>query len=170
MPIRVLVVDDHHTFREALVRALTWTDEIDVIGEAAGGVAACGSAEELAPDVIVMDISMPDLSGIDAMQRIHRRRPDLPVVFLTARGDEGMRREALAAGGTGYVTKGATLDEIAGAVRRAAGVGSAPIGTPEGLEPSVRGSLFDGSEPPAELDQQLLGQLGVLVEEGVEIP
>jgi DNA-binding NarL/FixJ family response regulator len=167
VPIRVLVVDDHPGFREALVSALAWTDGIEVIGEADGGVAACGSAEELVPDVIVMDLSMPDLSGIDAMQRIHRRRPDLPVVFLTARGDRGVRREALAAGGAGYVTKGATLDEIVGAVRLAAGV-EAPVAAL--AAPSVRIPLFDGSEPAAELDQQLLGQLGMLVEEGVEIP
>jgi DNA-binding NarL/FixJ family response regulator len=168
VPIRVLVVDDHPGFREALIRALAWTDGIEVIGEATGGVAACGSAEELLPDVIVMDISMPDLSGIDAMQRIHRRRPELPIVFLTARGDAGMRREALSAGGAGYVTKGATLDEIVDEVRLAAGVEPARDTSPD--EPSVRVPLFDGSEPPAELDQQLLGQLGMLVEEGVEIP
>lgn len=168
MPIRVLVVDDHPMFREALVHALTWTEEVEVIGEATGGIAACGSAVELAPDVVLMDVSMPDLSGIDAMQRIHRRRPELPVVFLTARGDAGVRREALAAGGAGYVTKGEPLERIVHALEDAttgadAGSSSADAG-------SIRVSLLDGAQAPADLDQQLLGELGVLVEEGVEVP
>lgn len=167
MPIRILVVDDHPAFREALVQALSWTDGIEVIGEAEGGVAACGSAVELAPDVVVMDVSMPDLSGIDAMQRIHRRLPGLPVVFLTARGDAGVRREALTAGGAGYVTKGAPLDEIVRAVQEAS-TRDAASAAPD--EASVRLPLFDGAEASADLDQQLLGQLGVLVEEGVEVP
>lgn len=131
MPIRVLVVDDHAIFRGSLVRALSWTDGIEVIGEATGGVAACGSADELEPDVVVMDVSMPDLSGIEAMQLIHRRHPGLPVVFLTAGGDAGPRREALAAGGAGYVAKGAALAEIVRAVETA--------GERAGIEP-VRSS------------------------------
>jgi DNA-binding NarL/FixJ family response regulator len=167
VPIRVLVVDDHPRFREALVRALSWTGGIEVAGIAEGGIAACGSAEELAPDVVVMDVSMPDLSGIDAMQRIHRLRPELPIVFLTARGDSGVHREALGAGGAGYVTKGAPLAEIVAAIVSAAGRDE-PAATPDGA--SVGVALFDGAQPPAELDQQLLGQLGMLVEEGVEVP
>jgi DNA-binding NarL/FixJ family response regulator len=167
VPIRVLVVDDHPLFREALVEALSWSDGIDVVGVADGGIAACGSADELQPDVVVMDVSMPDLSGIDAMQRIHRRRPGLPVVFLTARGDAGVRREAIAAGGTGYVTKGAPLDDIVRAIADAAGV---DLGSAGPAEVSVGFALLDGPQAPAELDQQLLGQLRMLVEEGVEVP
>ncbi len=165
MPIRVLVVDDHQTFRSALVCALSCVDGIQVIGEASGGIAACGSAVELEPDVIVMDVSMPDLSGIDAMQRIHRRLPEMPVVFLTARGDAGVRREALGAGGAGYVTKGAMLVEIVRALRAAAGADREPE-----APPSVGVAPLDRPEPPAELDQELLGQLGMLVEQGVEVP
>jgi DNA-binding NarL/FixJ family response regulator len=167
VPIRVLVVDDHPTFREALVRALTWTEGVEVVGEAAGGVAACGSADELAPDVVLMDVSMPDLSGIDAMQRIHRRSPELPIVFLTARGDAGVRREALAAGGAGYVTKGEPLERIVHALEDATTDLERSSAEDDG---SVRVSLLDGPQAPADLDQELLGQLGVLVEEGVEVP
>lgn len=167
MSIRVLVVDDHPGFREALVSALSCVEPILVVGEADGGVAACDSAIELTPDVIVMDVSMADLSGIDAMQRIHRHDPDLPVVFLTARGDDGMRREALAAGGAGFVTKGATLAEIVWALAGAVGAGDPD--TPADRD-SVGGALLDGAQAPAELDQELLRQLGVLVEQRVEVP
>jgi DNA-binding NarL/FixJ family response regulator len=108
----VLVVDDHPAFRRALTSALRLVDDIEVAGEAGGGVAACEEAEQLEPDVIVMDLSMPDLSGIDAMKRIHETRPDLPVVILTAHADEGVEREALEAGARGFLPKGTGLQDL----------------------------------------------------------
>ena len=110
--MRVLVVDDHPAFRRALTSALRLVDDIEVAGEAGGGVAACEEAEQLEPDVIVMDLSMPDLSGIDAMKRIHETRPDLPVVILTAHADEGVEREALEAGARGFLPKGTGLQDL----------------------------------------------------------
>ena len=107
--MRVLVVDDHQAFRHALSSALEMVDDIEVAGQAGGGLAACQEAEQLDPDVIIMDLSMPDLSGIDAMKRIHERRPDLPVVILTAHADDGTEREALEAGASGFVAKGTGL-------------------------------------------------------------
>ena len=94
---RVLVVDDHPAFRHALSSALSLVADIEVAGEAGGGVAACTEAEELDPDIVIMDLSMPDLSGIDAMKRIHERRPDLPVVDLDRA--RGRRRGARSARG-----------------------------------------------------------------------
>ena len=163
MPIRVLVVDDHPAFRAALVSALSYVEAVDVIGEAAGGVAACASAAELVPDAIVMDVSMADLSGIDAMQHIHRNLPSLPVIFLTGRGDEGVRREAMAAGGAGFVMKGAPLIQIVDAILEATGGERQPAGL-------VGGPPLGGPDPARELDQELLGELGVLVEQRVEVP
>jgi len=110
--MRVLVVDDHPAFRRALTSALRLVDDIEVAGEAGGGLAACEEAEVLAPDVIVMDLSMPDLSGIDAMRRIHELRPDLPVVILTAHADEGVEREAFEAGAKGFLAKGTGLQDL----------------------------------------------------------
>jgi NarL family two-component system response regulator YdfI len=86
--------------------------DIEVAGEAGGGVAACEEAAQLAPDVVLMDLSMPDLSGIEAMRKIHERQPDLPVVILTAHADEGVQRESLAAGARGFVAKGTGLDDL----------------------------------------------------------
>jgi DNA-binding NarL/FixJ family response regulator len=111
-PVRVLVVDDHRAFRHALSSALEMVEDIEVAGQAGGGVAACQEAEQLDPDVIIMDLSMPDLSGIDAMRRIHERRPDLPVVILTAHADDGVEREARAAGARGFVAKGTGLRDL----------------------------------------------------------
>lgn len=112
VPVRVLVVDDHPAFRKALSSALSMVEDIEVAGEAGGGVAACEEAERLLPDAIVMDLSMPDLDGIGAMKRIHEAHPELPVVILTAHADEGIEREAIAAGASGFVAKGSGLRDL----------------------------------------------------------
>jgi DNA-binding NarL/FixJ family response regulator len=110
--VRVLVVDDHPAFREALTCALEMIEEIEVAGEAGGGIDACREAAQISPDVVLMDLSMPDLSGFDAMERIHERDPELPVVILTANADPGVEAEARRAGASGFVAKGTTLNDI----------------------------------------------------------
>jgi DNA-binding NarL/FixJ family response regulator len=112
MAVRVLIVDDHPAFRRALTSALGMVDGVEVAGEASGGVAACTEAEQLEPDVVLMDLSMPDLSGIDAMKRIHAKDPDLPVVILTAHADPGVEREARDAGASGFLAKGVGLEDL----------------------------------------------------------
>jgi len=112
MTMRILVVDDHAAFRRALTNALRMVDDIEVAGEAGGGEAACRQAETLAPDLVLMDLSMPDLSGIEAMRKMHERRPRLPVVILTAHADDGVEREAREAGAVGFVAKGTGLQEL----------------------------------------------------------
>ncbi len=110
--MRVLVVDDHPAFRRALTSALKMVDAIEVAGEAGGGVAATEQARTLDPDLIIMDLSMPDLDGIEAMRQIHEERPDLPVVILTAHADPGVEREAREAGASGFLAKGVALKEL----------------------------------------------------------
>ncbi|MEW6058649.1 MAG: response regulator transcription factor [Actinomycetota bacterium] len=112
MALRVLVVDDHPAFRRALTSALKMVDSIEVAGEAGGGIAATKQAEVLQPDLVLMDLSMPDLGGIEAMRRIHRRRPDLPVVILTAHADPGVEKEARTAGASGFLAKGVALEDL----------------------------------------------------------
>jgi DNA-binding NarL/FixJ family response regulator len=99
-------------------------DDIEVAGEADGGVSATRQAAELEPDLVLMDLSMPDLSGIDAMQEIHRKNPDLPVVILTAHADAGMEREARAAGASGFLAKGTALEDMVIVLHEAAEVGA----------------------------------------------
>ncbi len=118
--LRILVVDDHATFRKALTSAIDLTDGFQVAGEAGGGEEACAQALALEPDVILMDLSMPDLSGIEAMQRIRTTRPDQRVVILTAHADSGVRRDALAAGASALLPKGTPLDELIEALQAAA--------------------------------------------------
>jgi DNA-binding NarL/FixJ family response regulator len=112
MTVRVLVVDDHPAFRRALTSALRMVDGFEVAGEAGGGLAACEEAGNLEPDVVLMDLSMPDLSGIDAMKQIHQRQPQLPVVILTAHADPGVEKEARQAGASGFLAKGIGLEEL----------------------------------------------------------
>jgi DNA-binding NarL/FixJ family response regulator len=112
MTLRVLVVDDHPGFRRALTSALNMVDDIEVAGEAGGGIAAAKQVVEVSPDLVIMDLTMPDISGIDAMRQIHERRPDLPVVILTAHADAGVEKEARRAGASGFVAKGSALEDL----------------------------------------------------------
>jgi DNA-binding NarL/FixJ family response regulator len=137
MALRVLVVDDHPAFRRALTSALKMVDSIEVAGEAGGGVAATRQAETLEPDLVLMDLSMPDLDGIEAMRRIHRKRPDLPVVILTAHADPGVEKEARAAGASGFLAKGVALEDLVLVLHEAAE--GATETSAAGSETSLRG-------------------------------
>jgi len=110
--LRVLVVDDHPAFRRALTSALRMVKSIEVAGEAGGGVAATQQARALDPDLVIMDLSMPDLDGIAAMREIHQARPELPIVILTAHADPGVEREAREAGASGFLAKGVSLEDL----------------------------------------------------------
>jgi DNA-binding NarL/FixJ family response regulator len=112
LKLRVLVVDDHSAFRRALTSALRMIKSIEVAGEAGGGVAATEQARALDPDLVIMDLSMPDLDGIAAMREIHQARPELPIVFLTAHADPGVEREAREAGASGFLAKGGSLEDL----------------------------------------------------------
>jgi DNA-binding NarL/FixJ family response regulator len=112
LTLRVLVVDDHPAFRRALTSALRMVKSIEVAGEASGGVAATQQARALDPDLVIMDLSMPDLDGIAAMREIHQARPELPIVILTAHADPGVEREAREAGASGFLAKGVSLEDL----------------------------------------------------------
>jgi DNA-binding NarL/FixJ family response regulator/anti-sigma regulatory factor (Ser/Thr protein kinase) len=117
--IRVLVVDDADESRETLRRALAFDETIEVVGEAGSGRQAVERIAELGPDVVLMDVSMPDGGGIEATQIVTRRFPDTRVVALTAHEDPDTVRAMLRAGATGYVVKGAPVDDLLEALHRA---------------------------------------------------
>jgi DNA-binding NarL/FixJ family response regulator len=120
MRLRVLVVDDHPAFRRALTSALRMVRSIEIAGEAGGGEAAVEQADRIDPDVILMDLSMPDIDGIEAMRRIHRTKPQMPVVFLTAHADPGIEKEARSAGASGFLAKGIGLEQLVAVIHEAA--------------------------------------------------
>ena len=93
---------------------------IEVIGQAGGGVEATRTAITSDADLVLMDLSMPDLDGIEAMRRIHRTKPELPVVILTAHADPGVEREAREAGASGFLAKGTALEDLVIVLQEAA--------------------------------------------------
>ena len=119
--IRVVVVDDHTLFRDGLSAILMNVPDIDVVGEAGTGREAVTQVETLAPDVVLMDISMPDLNGIEATQRILAVKPDTGIIMLTMLEDNDSLFAAMCAGARGYILKGADKAEVLKTIRAVAG-------------------------------------------------
>jgi DNA-binding NarL/FixJ family response regulator len=131
----VILVDDHPVFRNGL-RALLEASGIDVIGEAATGADAVILAAKLSPDVVLMDIGLPDMSGVEAVAQILAARPATRVLVVSLYQDDGSVDHALRAGARGYVVKDAPAEEVVSAVQAVAS-GSAVIGA------SLAGRLTD---------------------------
>ena len=119
MAIRILLADDHSMVRTGLRELLKSDPELTVVGEAGNGRETVRLVDELAPDVVLLDIGMPDEDGIKVARRLEDKFPKVRVVFLTMHEDEGLLREALAAGAAGYVIKRADDAEIINAVHAA---------------------------------------------------
>jgi DNA-binding NarL/FixJ family response regulator len=116
----VLLVDDHQLLRQALRRAFEEAGLV-VVGEAGDGAEAIRLASELKPDVVVMDVTMPVLDGVEATRRLSAQMPDLPIVVLTMHGEAALRREAIDAGASGFLTKDSSMQEVIKTVLEAAG-------------------------------------------------
>ena len=118
MAIRLMLADDHRMLREGLRRSMT-DEGFQVVGEASDGEEAVRLAAELQPDVILMDVSMPDVDGVEATRRIRDLLPDTRVIMLTMHPDQEVVASALRAGAAGYLVKDCSTEEIAEAVRLA---------------------------------------------------
>jgi len=118
LTIRVLLADDHRMLREGLRRSLT-EEGFDIVGEAENGEQAVRLASELQPDIVLMDVSMPELDGVEATKLI-RLEPGAPqVIMLTMHADKEVLADAIRAGASGYLVKDCSTDEVAEAVRMA---------------------------------------------------
>jgi two-component system response regulator NreC len=120
MKIRLLLVDDHAVVRSGLRMLLEDQDDVEIVAEAGNSEEAFQRAEESAPDVIVMDIGLPDESGIETTRRIKESNPEIAVVALTIHEDEEYFFKMLEAGASGYVPKRAAPEELLTAIRLAA--------------------------------------------------
>ena len=119
-PIRVLLVDDHSVMRDGLRLMLELSGEFQVVGQARDGVEAVRAAADLHPDVVVMDVLMPNKDGVEACREIMEFAPDTRVVMLTASTEEDAVIEAVAAGATGYLQKVSGMDRLLDTVREVA--------------------------------------------------
>ena len=115
--IKVLVVDDHKLVREGLKAVFEQGDEVEIVGEAGSGEEALEMVGEVEPDVILMDISMPGMNGIQATKLIRERYPGAKVVMLTMLDQEGYVYEAVKAGATGYMLKNTSSDDLVHAIQ-----------------------------------------------------
>jgi two-component system, NarL family, response regulator LiaR len=160
-PIRVLIVDDHAVVREGLRAFLELQDRMEVIGEAGDGREAIEEAERLRPDVILMDLVMPRLDGVEAMRELHEQVPAARVIVLTSFLDDERLVPALRAGAAGYLLKNVEPQELARAIRLA-DAGEAMI------DPAVAARLVDalvevrGDEGPklTRREQEVLELIG----------
>ncbi len=135
-PIRVLIADDHPLFRHGIRSLLSATADFQVVGEAAAGDEAIRLAETLQPDVIVMDIQMPNVNGIEATRQIVRESPNIRILIVTLFEDDASVFTALRAGARGYVLKDAEKDDLLLALR-AVGRGEAIF------SPAIASSMID---------------------------
>lgn len=119
-PIRVLLADDHVLIRAGLRMVVDAQPDLTVVGEAGDGREALAMAESLKPDVVVMDIGMPTLNGIEAAHQVREKLPDIQIVMLSMHADEGYILRALKAGAKAYLLKDSAEADLARAIRAAA--------------------------------------------------
>jgi DNA-binding NarL/FixJ family response regulator len=136
----VLLVDDHPLVRAGLTTLIATTDDLLIVGEAPGGEQAVAMAGDLEPDVVLMDLSMPGMDGVEATRLILDAHPEIRVVVLTTFADEERVADALAAGAVGYLLKDCDPREVLSAIR-AASLGHAP------LDPRVARTLLPSATP-----------------------
>lgn len=117
MAIRILIADDHGVMRAGLRAMLEDEPDIEVVGEAADGQAVIDLAGKLLPDIVLLDIGMPDIDGIEATRRIKRTYSQIQVLILTLYEDEKLLREAIKVGASGYVIKRAAEEELMAAIK-----------------------------------------------------
>ena len=117
MSIRILIGDDHGVMRAGLRAMLEGEPAVEVVGEAADGEAVMYLAGELLPDIVLLDIGMPGLDGIEVTRRLSKLLPQIQVLILTVYEDESLLREAIRAGASGYVVKRAAEEELIAAIQ-----------------------------------------------------
>jgi two-component system, NarL family, response regulator LiaR len=159
-PIRVLIVDDHAMVRKGLVSFLKNMPELELVGEACDGREAIQYCEQLQPDVILMDLVMPELGGVAATHTIHQRWPNVQVIALTSFQEKELVQDALQAGAIGYLLKNVSGDELAQAIQQAHG--GRPTLAPEAVQALIQ-PPSDAESMAADLTRREQEVLALLV-------
>ena len=142
--IRVLLVDDHAVVRSGLAGFLLAFDDLKLVGEAASGEEAVRLCQQVRPHVVLMDLMMPGMDGVDATRVIRERCPDIKVIVLTSFQEEELVQRALQAGAISYLLKNVSVDELAGAIRAA--VAGQPTLAPEAAQALIHAA----TQPPVQ--------------------
>jgi NarL family two-component system response regulator LiaR len=149
--LRIVIADDHAVVRQSLRLMLELDEEVDVVGEAADGAEAVAMAQELHPDLVLMDIRMEGMDGVQATRRLRELEPDLPVLVLTGFGEDQILLDAVEAGAQGFLLKDATSAEVKDAIRRV--VNGESLVTPSLLRKLLEEFSQRGKQtPPAHAD------------------
>lgn len=117
MSVRILIADDHGVIRAGLRALLAGFPDMNVVGEATDGSEVLGKSMELQPDIVLMDLSMPNLGGIEATRLLSQRAPNVRVLILTVHEDESLLKEVVRAGAAGYIVKRAAQEDLIHAIR-----------------------------------------------------
>ncbi|MDX1614144.1 MAG: response regulator transcription factor [Candidatus Promineifilaceae bacterium] len=143
-PIRVMLVDDHDMVRRGLAAFLKVKPDLDLVGEARNGAEALAVCARARPDVVLMDLVMPEMDGAAATEEIRQRWPEIQIIALTSFQEQNLIHEALTAGAISYLLKNVSVDELAAAVR-AAHAGRSTL-APEAMQALLHGPAED--QPP----------------------
>jgi len=160
-PIRILLVDDHTMVRRGLATFLKVFDDLQLAGEAENGVEAIKRCAEILPDVVLMDMVMPEMDGVSATRAIHQQFPMVQVIALTSFKEGELIQNALEAGAIGYLLKDVTADELARAIR-AANSGRATLSAE-----AAQALVQNANQPPApglDLTERERAVLGLMIE------
>ncbi len=160
-PIRVILVDDHDMVRRGLAVFLQAFDDLQLVGEAANGTEALHLCAECQPDVVLMDLIMPEMDGVTATRAIRQRHPDIRVIALTSFKDEELVEAALQAGAISYLLKNVSINELAEAIRAA--MSGRPILAPEATQALINVATQPPS-PGQDLTQREREVLALMVE------
>ncbi len=149
--LRIIIAEDHETVRDGLKLIIESQDDMEVVGEAGDGREAIRLAEELKPDIVLMDVSMPVLNGLTASAKLNRILPDIKILTLTRHTDEAYLQELLEAGVSGYVLKQSASTELLRAIRAVAA-------GDKYLDPAITGKIFNNyTEKTAKMRGEMHG-------------
>lgn len=152
-PVRVMIVDDHAVVRSGLAAFLEVYEELEFVGEAAGGADAVAKCRSLSPDVVLMDLVMPEMDGAEATKLIREECPHVQVIVLTSYKEEELVQAALKAGAISYLLKNVSADELAKAIQ-AAHAGN-PTLAPEAAQALIKAATHSDQPGPELTDREL---------------
>jgi len=161
-PIRVMIVDDHAVVRSGLSAFLMVYDDLEFVGDAGGGLEAVRKCADFRPDVVLMDLVMPEVDGSEATRLIREACPHVQVIALTSYKEEELVQGALKAGAIGYLLKNVSADELANAIRAA--YAGRPTLAPEAAEVLIKATTHKNDQPDPGLTDRELDILQLMVD------